>query len=303
MVAGSIPAPATKEKERRTASLFFCVPSKRRTRELVSTNTLFARSENRASEQSEHHHAPILTFRYTETMITVKHLTKTYGKKEAAFRALTDVSFEIPEGSSVAIIGKSGSGKSTLMHAMSGLDKPEKGEVLFGERNILNLSRRQLDRFRAQEIGFIFQSFFISPNETALHNVLLPLEIARVPLRGRKAKALAALKDVELTDKAGSLGRNLSGGQKQRLAIARALINQPSVIFADEPTGNLDSTTGEHIMRLLFKLQKERGTTLFIVTHDEDIAARCEILIRIKDGRIESIAHQKQTKLAQKGKK
>src|SRR5690606_19851099 len=108
----------------------------------------------------------------------------------------------------------------------------------------LNLTRRQLDRFRAQEIGFIFQSFFISPNETALQNVLLPLEIARTPFRGRKAKAMDVLEHVELTDKAGNLGRNLSGGQKRRLAIARALVNQPSVLFADEPTGNLDSTTG-----------------------------------------------------------
>ncbi len=221
-------------------------------------------------------------------MIEVKDLIKTYGKKSNLFMALDDVSFTVPDGASVAILGKSGSGKSTLMHAMSGLDRPESGQVIIDGENILQLKRKAVDKFRATEMSFIFQSFFVQANETCYDNVSLPLEIAKVPKRARRERVLQALKAVEMEDKVKSKARNLSGGQKQRLAIARAIVNNPKILFADEPTGNLDSTTGETIERLLFNYNKKFKTTLIIVTHDEELAAKCDIQIRIKDGKIES---------------
>ncbi len=222
-------------------------------------------------------------------MIEVKNVTKTYGKKQNAFTALSDVSFTIPTGASVAILGKSGSGKSTLMHAMSGLDRPEKGEVVVDGVDILKLKSKNVDIFRAHKIGFIFQSFFVQANETVYDNVSLPLEIAGVAKGQRRAKVEKALGSVELTEKIKNKARNLSGGQKQRLAIARAIVNEPSIIFADEPTGNLDSATGERVEELLFGYNREKNVTLVIVTHDEDLARRCNIVIRVKDGVIESM--------------
>ncbi len=226
-------------------------------------------------------------------MIEVKNVTKTYGKKQNAFRALDDVSFTIPDGASVAILGKSGSGKSTLMHAMSGLDRPEAGEVIIDGVDILKLKSKQVDTFRSRKIGFIFQSFFVQANETSYDNVSLPLEIARVPYSQRRGRVGTALESVELFEKRTSKARNLSGGQKQRLAIARAIVNEPSIIFADEPTGNLDSATGERIEELLFDYNRNKGTTLVVVTHDEDLSNRCDIIIRVKDGKIESITENK----------
>ncbi|MDB5183671.1 MAG: transporter ATP-binding protein [Candidatus Saccharibacteria bacterium] len=233
-------------------------------------------------------------------MIEVRSVSKTYGKKSNVFVALDDVSFEIPDGASIAILGKSGSGKSTLMHAMSGLDRPEKGQIVVDGEDILKLKRKAVDHFRATEMSFIFQSFFVQANETCYDNVSLPLEIARVPKRERKEKVLRALKAVELDDKIKSKARNLSGGQKQRLAIARAIVNQPKILFADEPTGNLDSTTGETIENLLFAYNKKFGTTLIIVTHDDDLAEKCDIQIRIKDGKIESTTKSKPSQKATK---
>ena len=145
------------------------------------------------------------------------------------------------------------------------------------------------NRFRAEKIGFIFQDFFIQANETCYNNVSLPLEIRNMPYKTRKNKIIAALKTVELGDKVRQKAGNMSGGQKQRLAIARAIVNQPSIIFADEPTGNLDSVTGEKIEKLLFGLNKEKGCTLIIVTHDQDLANKCDAQIAIKDGRIFSM--------------
>ena len=226
-------------------------------------------------------------------MIEVKHVTKTYGKKQNAFRALDDVNFEIPDGASVAIIGKSGSGKSTLMHAMSGLYRPEQGEVVIDGENILKLKQKAVDKFRAEKIGFIFQSFFIQGNESVYDNVSLPLEIADVPRSKRKARVDAALAAVELSEKVKNKAKDLSGGQKQRLAIARAIANEPDIIFADEPTGNLDSVTGEKVEELLFGYNREQGVTLIIVTHDDELAAKCDIQIKIKDGKIEAIENGK----------
>lgn len=222
-------------------------------------------------------------------MIEVKNVTKTYGKKHNAFTALNDVSFTVPRGASVAILGKSGSGKSTLMHAMSGLDRPEAGEIIVGGENILRLKPKQIDAFRAHRMSFIFQSFFVQANESCYDNVSLPLEIAGVPAVRRAKKIETALEAVELLDKKKSRARDLSGGQKQRLAIARAIVNEPEILFADEPTGNLDSATGAVIENLLFDYNKRKKATLIIVTHDADLAAKCDMQIHIKDGQIENI--------------
>ena len=220
-------------------------------------------------------------------MIELKNVTKIYGKKKNQFMALKNVSLTIPTGASVAILGKSGSGKSTLMHAISGLDKPQKGQVIIDGQDILQLKSKRVDEFRAKKIGFIFQSFFVQGNESVIDNVSLPLEIARVPRKKRAHKINAALKAVDLYDKRKNRAKDLSGGQKQRLAIARAIVGDPQIIFADEPTGNLDSETGAKVEELLFDYNKQKGVTLIVVTHDADLAKKCDHQIIIKDGRVE----------------
>ena len=222
-------------------------------------------------------------------MIEVRNISKTYGKKKNSFQALKNVSFKIPKGASVAIIGKSGSGKSTLIHAMSGLDAPEEGEVLIDGVNILSMKQKDIDKFRSKKMGFIFQSFFVQGNETCFENVSLPLEIAEEPIFRRKEIIENSLKAVGLEDKIKTPARDLSGGQKQRLAIARAIANSPEIIFADEPTGNLDSITSAKIEKMLFEYNKNSRATLLIVTHDEELAEKCDIRIRIKDGKVEQI--------------
>ena len=220
-------------------------------------------------------------------MIELKNVTKIYGKKKNQFTALKNVSLTIPTGASVAILGKSGSGKSTLMHAISGLDKPQKGQVIIDGQDILQLKPKRVDEFRAKKIGFIFQSFFVQGNESVIDNVSLPLEIARLPRKKRAHKINAALKAVDLYDKRKNRAKDLSGGQKQRLAIARAIVGDPQIIFADEPTGNLDSETGAKVEELLFDYNKQKGVTLIVVTHDADLAKKCDYQIIIKDGRVE----------------
>ena len=220
-------------------------------------------------------------------MIELKNVTKIYGKKKNQFTALKNVSLNIPTGASVAILGKSGSGKSTLMHAISGLDRPQHGQVIIDGQDILQLKPKRVDEFRAKKIGFIFQSFFVQGNESVIDNVSLPLEIARVPRKKRAQKINAALKAVDLYDKRKNRAKDLSGGQKQRLAIARAIVSDPQIIFADEPTGNLDSETGAKVEELLFDYNKQKGVTLIIVTHDADLAKKCDYQIIIKDGRVE----------------
>jgi len=211
---------------------------------------------------------------------------KTYGRKASAFQALKDISLKINTGESIAITGKSGSGKSTLMHLLALLDKPTSGEILLDDRNATELKERELDRLRNREFGFVFQQFFMNAQDTVLNNVMLPLKIAGVPYAERKKRALAALEAVEMSEKAKNKANDLSGGQKQRVCIARALVNDPSVIFADEPTGNLDTATSEVVENLLFNLHKEKGITLIIVTHDPDLAAKCDREIEIRDGEI-----------------
>ena len=220
-------------------------------------------------------------------MIELKNVTKIYGKKKNQFTALKNISLTIPTGASVAILGKSGSGKSTLMHAISGLDKPQKGQVIIDGQDILQLKSKHVDEFRAKKIGFIFQSFFVQGNESVIDNVSLPLEIVRLPRKKRAHRINVALKAVDLYDKRKNRAKDLSGGQKQRLAIARAIVGDPQIIFADEPTGNLDSETGAKVEELLFDYNKQKGVTLIVVTHDADLAKKCDHQIIIKDGRVE----------------
>lgn len=220
-------------------------------------------------------------------MIEVKNVTKIYNKKNA-FTALDNINLTIPSNTSVAILGKSGSGKSTLMHAISGLDKPQKGQVLVDGEDILRLKPRATDRFRASKMAFIFQSFFVEGGESCYNNVSLSLETAGVLVRKRKKLIEQALQSVDLGDKIKSRAKDLSGGQKQRLAIARAIVGEPEILFADEPTGNLDSVTSKVIEDLLFNYQKKNRATLIIVTHDEELASRCNTVINIKDGKIVS---------------
>lgn len=222
-------------------------------------------------------------------MIEVKNLSKVYGKKDSEFVALKKINFSIPEGTTVAIVGKSGSGKSTLMHIMSGLDHPTSGSVTIHGENIARMKSKVIDRFRATEMSFIFQAFFIEANQTCYQNVMLPLEIARVPARKRAEMVKEALAAVDLSEKVHVKAGKLSGGQKQRLAIARSIVNKPKLIFADEPTGNLDSKTGAKIIKQLFALNKTLGATLVIVTHDDELAAQCQTQIYIKDGSIQKI--------------
>lgn len=223
-----------------------------------------------------------------ENLLTVRGLHKTYGKRDSKFEALRGINLQIDRGESVAIIGKSGSGKSTLMHLLALLDRPTKGEITLDGTRTSKLKQRQLNTLRNKEFGFVFQQFFMNANDTVLNNVMLPLKIARVGSKERKRRAMHALTIVGLESKAKNKANNLSGGQKQRVCIARAIVNDPAVIFADEPTGNLDSATGAKIEEILFKLNREKNITLIIVTHDEELAEKCDRQIRIADGRIAS---------------
>ena len=220
------------------------------------------------------------------TAISTEKLTKTYGKGDSLFHALQDISLDIKQGESVAIIGKSGSGKTTLMHLLALMDVPTNGKVLIGQQDASEMSNNKRDKLRNETFGFVFQQFFLNGNSSVLENVILPLKIGGVSSRERKQRGLEVLKAVDLEEKANSKAADLSGGQKQRVVIARALINEPQIIFADEPTGNLDSNTGALIEDLLFQLNKENGISLIIVTHDEDLARRCDRQLYIKDGKL-----------------
>ncbi|MFE1646081.1 ABC transporter ATP-binding protein [Microbacterium sp. P01] len=217
-------------------------------------------------------------------IISVKDVRRSYGRGQNRFEALKGVSFDISEGESVAIVGKSGSGKSTLMHVLALLDGPTSGVVELEGVDTRGLRGRRLNRTRNKTFGFVFQQFFLTANASVLENVILPLKIAGVSRGERRRRGLAALEQLELADKAKSKAVNLSGGQKQRTVIARALVNNPRIIFADEPTGNLDTATGAVVEDILFSLNREHGITLIVVTHDEDLAARCDRRIFIRDG-------------------
>lgn len=220
-----------------------------------------------------------------EKVIEVKNLVKVYGKRTTAFTALKHLDLDIYKGESVAIIGKSGSGKSTLMHLLALLDKPTAGTIKINGVDSTKLRARKLNQLRNRSFGFVFQQFFMNPNDTVLENVILPLKIAGTKRKTRRELATKAIRTVGLEERIKFKANDLSGGQKQRVCIARALVNDPSIIFADEPTGNLDSATGDKIIKLLFDANK-KGTTLIIVTHDEDLAKLCGRQVRIMDGKI-----------------
>ena len=220
-----------------------------------------------------------------EPVIEAKNIVKVYGKRSTAYKALKDVSLSVNAGESVAIVGKSGSGKSTLMHLLALLDKPTSGSVTVDGVDSTKLSAKKLNRLRNRSFGFVFQQFFMNPQDSVLENVMLPLKIAGISRKKRRTMAEQALKTVGLSDRIKFKANNLSGGQKQRVCIARAIVNHPKIIFADEPTGNLDSATGDKVIKLLFDLNKQ-GVTLIIVTHDEDLAKLCARQIRISDGKI-----------------
>ena len=221
-----------------------------------------------------------------KSLLSTRDLRKSYGKRSNAFEALKGINLDIYEGETVAIIGKSGSGKSTLMHLLALLDKPTEGTIKLEGKNTSQLHARKLNTIRNKEFGFVFQSFFMNSNDTVLNNVILPLKIAGVGFRERRRRTMDALRVVGLADKAKNKANDLSGGQKQRVCIARAIVNDPKVIFADEPTGNLDSATGDRIIKLLFGLNERKGITLIIVTHDQDLANKCDRQIHIHDGEI-----------------
>jgi putative ABC transport system ATP-binding protein len=217
-------------------------------------------------------------------LLSVSNLHKTYGSGPSAFEALKGLDLDIAEGESIAIIGKSGSGKSTLMHLLALLDRPTSGTITLDGTDTARLSAKQLNQTRNSTFGFVFQQFFLNAQASVLDNVTLPLKIAGVSRRERHARGMAALAQLELDDKAGNKANDLSGGQKQRVVIARALINQPRVIFADEPTGNLDTATGAVVEDILFDLNRRQGINLVVVTHDEELASRCDRSVYIRDG-------------------
>jgi putative ABC transport system ATP-binding protein len=225
-----------------------------------------------------------------QTIITTEDLAKIYGMGEAQVRALDGVSLTIKENEFVAIMGPSGSGKSTMMNIIGCLDRPTSGKYLLAEEDISNLDKAQLAIIRNQRIGFVFQSYNLLARTTALENVMLPLMYSRNGHRTedeKKEKALAALDAVGLADRVHHQPKELSGGQMQRVAIARALINDPVLILADEPTGNLDTKSGEEVMTLLTDLHRN-GSTIVMVTHEDEIAAYAQRVIRFLDGRIDT---------------
>lgn len=219
-------------------------------------------------------------------MLSAENLRKQVSSPEGTLTILDDVSIAIGKGETVAIVGASGAGKSTLLALLAGLDVPSNGSVQLNGAELTALDEDGRAAVRAQHVGFVFQSFHLVPSLTALENVMLPLELAGKP-QARTA-AMQALQNVGLQPRSGHYPNQLSGGEQQRVAIARAFVTNPAVLFADEPTGNLDSTTGEKVMNLLFELNAASGTTLILVTHDLRLAERCQRVIRLDNGKVVS---------------
>ena len=220
-------------------------------------------------------------------MVNVREVTKTYQMGEVEVNALRGVSLKIDAGEVVAIMGPSGSGKSTLMNILGALDRPSSGEYLLDGEEISQMDDERLADVRNRKVGFVFQSFNLLPRATALANVELPLRYSRNNGTDGRHKAEAALEAVGLADRMSHRPNELSGGQQQRVAIARALVNEPAIVMADEPTGNLDSKSGDEIMGLLLDLNKRKRTTLIIITHDPEIARMSQRSIHLRDGKIE----------------
>jgi len=222
----------------------------------------------------------------TSSIIQAKNLTKYYIVGSTEVRALDGLDISIEKGSYIALMGPSGSGKSTLMNILGCLDSPTSGEYFLNSNDVSTLDDDSLAAIRNKEIGFVFQTFNLLPRYTALENVALPMIYAGIPKEKRLARAKEVLVQVGLGDRYTHTPNELSGGQRQRVAVARALVMRPSIIFADEPTGNLDTKTSDGIMQLLDEIHKA-GNTIILVTHEEDIAARAEKIIRLRDGKLE----------------
>ncbi len=223
-----------------------------------------------------------------EPLIRLENLKKVYGEGDSQTTALLDVDFSINEGEFVAIMGASGSGKSTLLHILGFLDKQTSGIYYYGGKNNLHFSEPQLAALRNKELGFVFQAFHLLPKATVLENVLLPLAYSDEPESQWERLAREAISAVDLNHRVDHLAVSLSGGEKQRVAIARALVNNPSVIFADEPTGNLDSVSGKKVMEIIHKLNSLYKRTVILITHETSTAEHAERIIKIKDGRVVS---------------
>ncbi|HEY5915070.1 MAG TPA: ABC transporter ATP-binding protein [Verrucomicrobiae bacterium] len=222
----------------------------------------------------------------SDLLLSAKGVRKTYLLGKRALEVLRGVDVELARGDFLALRGASGAGKSTLLYLIGGLDTPNEGEIRLAGRNLGTLSRTELARVRNREVGFIFQAYYLLPELDALENVCLPARMARVPASEIEARGCELLERVGLKDRMEHKPYELSGGEQQRVAIARALINQPDLVLADEPTGNLDSHTGEEILNLLVTIREERKTTLIIATHDARLAARAPRVIELVDGKV-----------------
>lgn len=220
-------------------------------------------------------------------MLEVKNLTKSFKSGDGTITAANDITFSIPDGQFASIVGRSGSGKSTLLSLMGALDKPTSGSIIVGKQDLTKLNDHQLIKYRCKTIGFVFQNYNLVPNLSALENVMLPMEFDKIPKNQRKDRAFELLNQVGLEgSKQNRKPGRLSGGEQQRVAIARALANQPKLILADEPTGNLDSATGKMIFDLLHKLSRSENTTIVVVTHDLGIAGKTDATFKLDDGKL-----------------
>lgn len=217
-------------------------------------------------------------------MMSVSGLRKSFGTGEGKVEVLKGIDFKIERGEQVALTGKSGSGKSTLLSLLAGLDSPDSGMITIDSQNISTLSEKDLTNYRARNIGIVFQQFHLVSTLTALENVLLPLEILKT--KGARQRAESLLESVGLSHRMHHLPSELSGGESQRVAIARALSTHPAILFADEPSGNLDEETGDKVMGLLFDLVRKSGTTMVLVTHDPELATKCERIIHLEHGKL-----------------
>jgi putative ABC transport system ATP-binding protein len=225
---------------------------------------------------------------HEDCLILLKGVSKEYAQGAKAVRALDYVNLSIPRAAFVAIIGPSGSGKSTLLNQLGALDLPSSGQVLIDGVDLASLSESELTRYRREKVGFVFQNFNLIPNLTALENVMLPMEFARLPRAEAAERAHQLLALVKMEKRAAHVPAKLSGGEQQRVAIARALANDPPIVLTDEPTGNLDSATGEQIVSLLQALVQEKGKSVIVITHNPAVGDQADQLIQIRDGRVEA---------------